>query len=132
MMKKYILLTMAVLAFLAVAGIASACPTCLDHSAWKATPCVTYNCSPCGFCSYCCGRHGIGCQYCKPPKQDQVALADCADDAEGPLFTAITDQLLTEGTEPQAEKPATRDPESEPAVEETVPVEAVALQAVSD
>lgn len=29
-----------------------------------AQPCITGNCSFCGFCSYCCGTQHIGCGYC--------------------------------------------------------------------
>ncbi len=63
--KRVLLLTIAVgLMLLVGVSPASACPTCSNPAAWGATPCLTTNCSLCGYCAYCCGRLGIGCGFC--------------------------------------------------------------------
>lgn len=73
---------------------------------WTATPCKTTNCSPCGFCAYCCGRYGIGCQYCYAAAEGvtrvPAAAGRCDDEqqsvqpvAADPLESALAD-VLTE------------------------------------
>jgi hypothetical protein len=50
------------------------CPPCSHFEMWTATPCSPYNCSPCGFCSYCCFRYDIGCEHCLVPVDDDISL----------------------------------------------------------
>jgi len=65
LMKASLSLALFCLLVLAVSTPALACPPCSQPQQWAATPCWTTNCSPCGFCSYCCGRYGIGCENCE-------------------------------------------------------------------
>ena len=64
-MRTVVLLFAVACAALLTPAPAAACPPCSQGPGqWTAQPCVTYNCSFCGFCSYCCGRLHIGCGYC--------------------------------------------------------------------
>lgn len=78
---------------------ASACPPCENHEMWTGTPCKAGNCSPCGFCAYCCVRFGIGCQYCDAALTDAVTafVPGACDDPSTPLFVDQFERLFGSG-----------------------------------
>lgn len=76
----------------------SACPPCANHEMWNPN-CALGGCSYCAFCSYCCGRYGIGCQYCDIVADSVTTSAPGAcDDASTPLSVDQFDRLFGTGT----------------------------------
>lgn len=97
-----VLLTALVLAFLSAVP-AAACPSCEFYAGWTATPCLEGNCSPCGFCAYCCGRFGMGCEHCiaiadfSGAADTQAEMGGCGElDAAAPMSVAPAEGELDE------------------------------------
>lgn len=126
-MKKYVLLVAAVL-FLGITGTATACPPCANYWQWTATPCLTTNCSHCGFCSYCCGRFGIGCSNCelfltKTPAADGELLNNKSEDCSDAEPLSLFDELSMTQQQTMADNSAEPKEEDMTVEEEVVTAE---------